>query len=326
MSKAEKGDGILMTIRQLLLHTATYTGSFLIMTVFMIIAIINAKKKTAWIWYAIGSAFQLLSLLGSQKNAIYTGENFTVDWIIYLVLLIGSAILVINKHNSSETRNKNLGCKWFVFYSRVRPFSAIFFTIPCFIDFFEYIDVYMSNLWLVLSFAGTVTGVVLCVMVFIKSFGDYREFVRFTKGVLLFETIDIPYQQCIIPYVHHDSDFAPSFIVFVIMLILFYFLWYRLNIKYFEKRISHLTSLYPPKPQNPEPYKSRFTECPECKYIAVFEKACPKCGFVLQTEVQESDVPTIPRILYCRKCGSKLPENVHFCTECGTEIVTNQPI
>jgi len=28
---------------------------------------------------------------------------------------------------------------------------------------------------------------------------------------------------------------------------------------------------------------------------------------------------------YCRKCGSKLEENAHFCDKCGTPIITLTP-
>ena len=162
-----------MSSAQLMHHLATYVGLFLVMIVFVVVAIINAKKKTAWIWYTIGGVLQLLSLLGRQKNAIYTGENLTIDWVIYFVLLIGAAILVITRYNSPETRNENLGCKWFIFYSRVRPFLAVFFFIPWAVDFFKYPSVYLSNFWFILLFAGLVAQIVLCVVVFKKSFGDF---------------------------------------------------------------------------------------------------------------------------------------------------------
>lgn len=71
-----------------------------------------------------------------------------------------------------------------------------------------------------------------------------------------------------------------------------------------------------------ESYKSRFTECPKCRYIAVFEKECPKCGFILPTEVKEDNTSEVAKILFCRKCGAKLLEDAKFCKECGTEIIT----
>lgn len=65
----------------------------------------------------------------------------------------------------------------------------------------------------------------------------------------------------------------------------------------------------------------RLTECPQCGYIAVFEKRCPKCDYKFPTEAQTDEDLEIPKILFCRKCGTKLLENARFCKECGTEII-----
>lgn len=313
-----------MSSAQLMHRIATYTGFFLIMIVFMIVAIINAKKKTAWIWYALGSTLQLLSLLGNQKSANYYGDNTTVEWIIYFGLLIVSAILIVNKYNkallhqnassnSIPTGDKQPGWKWFIFYTKIRPWIACLSFIALAADFFNYIDIYIGNFWLMLYFLGAVAQVVLCVIVFLKSSKDYAIFVRFVDGVLFFETINIAYQQGIQQYIQNGFDFLYALIMFIVILPIAYFLWYKLNIKYFRKRILCKT-------KNPEPYKSRFTECPKCGYIAVFEKECPKCGF-LPTKVEEVNNSATPQILYCRKCGAKLLENAHLCKECGTEIM-----
>lgn len=316
-----------MSSAQLMHSIATYTGFFLIMIVFMIVAIINAKKKTAWIWYSIGSILQLLSLLGKQKSASYYGYNTTVDWIIYFGLLIASATLIVNKYNkallhqntnsnSNSTCDKQFGWKWFIFYTKIRPWIACLSFITLAVDFSNYTYIYIGNFWLMLYLLGAVAQVVLCVIVFLKSSGDYATFVRFVHGVLFFETINITYQQGIQQYIQNGFDFLHALIMFIVILPIAYFLWYKLNIKYFKKRILGKT-------KNPEPYKSRFSECPKCGYIALSQlEQCPKCGFTHSTEVQEANNPVGPRILYCRKCGSKLPEDSNFCQECGTEIVT----
>ncbi len=202
-----------------------------------------------------------------------------------------------NTNCGSVVINKNLGRKWFFFYARVRPFIACAFFVSGAIEFFQYTEVYLSNFWLLLYFIVSVTWVTLGVIVFIKSFGDYRKFVRFIYGVLLFETIAVPYQQGVQQYIKSGYDLLVAFIVFVVILVLAYFLWYRLNIKYFERRLSNLASDCPleqphAKTQNPELYKSGYTES------------------------------SAPRMFFCRKCGTKLPENARFCIECGTEIIT----
>ena len=74
-------------------------GYFLIMIIFMIIAIVTAKSKGAWIWYAIGVVLQLLSLSGNQKTAVMNGTDTTMHWVIYFALLIITAILIVKRYN-----------------------------------------------------------------------------------------------------------------------------------------------------------------------------------------------------------------------------------
>ncbi len=85
-------------------------GYFLIMIIFMIIAIVTAKGKGAWIWYAIGAILQLLSLAGNQKVAAMNGTDITMHWIIYFALLIITAILIVKRYNkvsaSSNTKEE----------------------------------------------------------------------------------------------------------------------------------------------------------------------------------------------------------------------------
>ena len=78
-----------------------YLGYFLIMTIFMIVAILTAKKKTAWIWYAIGAVVQLLSLSGNQITANINETDMTMYWIIYFCLLIATAIIIVARYNKT---------------------------------------------------------------------------------------------------------------------------------------------------------------------------------------------------------------------------------
>ena len=134
--------------------------------------------------------------------------------------------------------NQQLGTKWFTFYTKIRPWFACFMFLPTLVDFIEYVDTYLTLWWMLLSFAASVAQCVLSIMVFIKSQGDYVEFVRFVKGVLWFETIGMAYQQAVQQYINNDFDFGFALLMFIIMFALAFFLWYRLNIKYFEKRIN----------------------------------------------------------------------------------------
>lgn len=173
-----------------------------------------------------------------------------------------------------------LGTKWFTFYTKIRPWFACVMFLPTLVDFIEYIDTYLSVWWMLLAFAASVAQCVLSIMVFIKSQGDYVEFVRFVKGVLLFETIAVPYHQGVQQYINNDFDFGIALVVFIIILVLAFFLWYRLNVKYFEKRINTVDS-------------------------------------ISQSEVYSDETP---ESRYCTNCGNKLVENSNFCGKCGAPI------
>ena len=79
-------------------------GFSLVMIIFMIIATAFAKlsSKKAWIFYSIGAVLQLVSLSGNEELAKANGADTTLDWIVYFVLLLITAVIVIkryNKHN-----------------------------------------------------------------------------------------------------------------------------------------------------------------------------------------------------------------------------------
>ena len=205
-----------------------------------------------------------------------------------------------------QTRNKNLGSKWFIFYTRIRPFVACFsFAINGGIGWLLFEDAH-SNLGGILCLIGAVTGIVLNIMMFIKSFGDYRKLVSFIDKELLFEIAFGSYM----PWVLSTDTIGVSFISFIIAVIVFvvdYFTWYKWNMNYFEKRISHLPSDFASE-QKPERCNGKWIE--KLKGIVV-----------LPVETQAGKFSETPKIIYCRKCGKKLSEEAHFCKECGTEII-----
>ena len=214
--------------------------------------------------------------------------------------------------------NAQLGTKWFTFYTKVRPWLACLSFFSVLSDFIQYTNVYVSNWWMLLLFAGAVAQSVLCVIVAVKSSGNYASFVRFVKRVLAFETINMAYQQGVQQYIQNDLDISVAVVVFLVILTLGYFIWYRLNIKYFEKRMGVIVSDYLEDDPN------RVTECLSCGYRNPdFFDACPKCGEYRKRYVylnQEAPVEE-SKICFCRKCGHKLIDDSRFCSKCGTEVV-----
>ncbi len=251
--------------------------------------------------------------------------------------------------------NQSLGTKWFTFYTKVRPWLALVSVFSIISDFMQYTDVYISNWWLLLYFIFVIVQPILCIMVFVKSSGNYIDFVHFVKGVLLFETINMSYQQGVQQYIRSVFDGGSAFVMFVIIFVIMFFVWYRLNVKYFEKRVLlHSGEAV-----------SRF-ECDSCGYIDnISFKACPKCGayvykqttqttnskeskpiiatnnsepniddmtpqeaaeYLVALQMKESHLAqssAIPKdkVCFCRKCGERLVGDSRFCYKCGTEVV-----
>lgn len=79
-------------------------GYFLIMIILMVIAIATAKSKSAWIWYVIGAILQLLALSGNQKVANIDGTDMTMYWVVYIGLLVVTAILIVRIYNKEESK------------------------------------------------------------------------------------------------------------------------------------------------------------------------------------------------------------------------------
>ena len=187
--------------------------------------------------------------------------------------------------------NRQLGTKWFTFYTKVRPWLACLTAITVIADFMQYQEIYTSYWWMMVYFLAALVQPVLCIMVFVKSQGDYEDFVRFVKGVLWFETINMAYGQAVKQYIQNELDIGVALVVGAIILVLGYFIWYRLNMKYFKKRINVITNDYLPDGPNS------------------------------MTILNEEKIVDTDKIRFCRKCGEKLIDNSRFCRKCGTEIV-----
>ena len=224
-----------------------------------------------------------------------------------------------------ETKmNRQLGTKWFTFYAKVRPWLACLMSLTIIVDFFQYMDVYFSYWWMLLYFITGVAQPVLAIMVFAKSEGDYGDFVRFVNGVLIFETINMAYQQGVQQYIK-SFEFGTAFIIALIILVVGYFLWYRLNIKYFKKRILR---------EEPEAVTYDFSSVSRPPQFSD-PNAAPKTygnynvygnDIKLQKEetITTDTTPVQQKAQFCRKCGTKLAEDALFCTKCGTKVITDE--
>lgn len=229
------------------------------------------------------------------------------------------------------TMNKQLGTKWFTFYTKIRPWLASIMFLTALIDFVQYIDIYMENFYLFLYFLMAIAQVVLAIIVTIKSNENYGDFVEFVKKVLIFETINIPYQQGVKQYLQSGLDFNYALFIFVILLVICYFTWYRLNVKYFEKRLMHepvlevhsvVTDVNNTQENMPETSNTRMVDTP------IVEKQSENNSiYHPQTDCEQiaMAIPLISQheISFCRICGSKLLEDSQYCHKCGTKVSIN---
>lgn len=203
--------------------------------------------------------------------------------------------------------NRQLGTKWFTFYTKVRPWFACLTTLTVVVDFLQYMSTYFSNWWLLLYFLGSIAQAGLSIAVAVKSDDAYADFVKFVKSVLLFETINMAYGQGVQQYIQNGLDLGSAVVSFVIILVISYFVWYRLNVKYFEKRLmraednSIVTVPNYTEPAKPVPVKPAVEETPVIANATASEPA---------------------KICFCRKCGEKLIEDSLFCRKCGTKVVS----
>ena len=212
--------------------------------------------------------------------------------------------------------NKQLGTKWFTFYTKVRPWFGCLSALGVIADFTQYQEVYTSYWWMMVYFLAALVQPVLSIMVFVKSRGNYEDFVRFVKGVLLFETFNMAYGQAVNQYIQNELDIGVALVVGVIMLLLGYFIWYRLNMKYFKKRIIDITNDYLPDDLE------RWTECKVCGYKEkdIFYE-CPQCGnYASPYKISQEKPAQSNQVSFCHNCGEKLIENSRFCRKCGTEV------
>lgn len=192
--------------------------------------------------------------------------------------------------------NTQMGTKWFTFYTKIRPCLALFALVSNFLDFIGSVDSYILNFGTLLYFIGNITDCILCVIVAVKANKDYNSFVRFVKGVLIFEILYYPIVSGILIYYVNDNLLSAT-ISTAILIILLYFIWYRLNINYFRKRI--VTD-------------DLYTDV--CDYVTVNPN-----NYISNNEVAVQNISSEKesKNRFCRLCGCKIDSKTKICSGCG---------
>lgn len=76
----------------------SYLGYFLVLIIFLAIAVGCAKQKAAWPLYFIGAGIQLLALIGNSRSGAMMGPY----WFIYGLLLALAAWLIRRRREDYE--------------------------------------------------------------------------------------------------------------------------------------------------------------------------------------------------------------------------------
>ncbi len=74
-------------------------GYFGIMLLFMLIALIRAKKGNPWVWYFTGAGIQLISLIGASRNPFLNSSRL---WAYYFVILILSLLFIGARYSKRD--------------------------------------------------------------------------------------------------------------------------------------------------------------------------------------------------------------------------------
>ena len=240
--------------------------------------------------------------------------------------------------------NKELGTKWFTFYTRVRPWFAAIAALASIVNFAQYPSVFLNNIGLLIAFGATIAQTVLSIIVAVKADGDYEDFVYFVKEVLVFETINMAYQSASQQYYQNGYNIATAAIMGGILLIFSYFVWYRPNVKYFRRRLiqapkSTQTTNAPIKAvhetkSSEQPIHICLSEegVPSQTYgnyhvrgsdiMLVRDNESPKVSSTSKTVVQPKKVvpPTEVRASrYCSRCGNAIDPTTKKCIGCGKQ-------
>ncbi len=134
--------------------------------------------------------------------------------------------------------NTTYNNKWFIFFSKVRPWLVIIFGFKSYFDILNRVT-HDITLWSLLFFLSvTLIHYFLCIMVFTLSSSKYNVFYNYVKKFLIFEVFSYSYQAGFRQYTT-NPDYGYAFTTFFLGLLIFSLIWYLPNYIYFKKRVTN---------------------------------------------------------------------------------------
>lgn len=260
---------------------------------------------------------------------------------------------------SNMTDRNSLGMKWYTFYVKVRPWIGLaFFLLSAFTYGETFLTLMNTNLVgaafaipTIIYVASYVAYTIANLVLFFKERNESGEaLLGFIKGLLIFEVFYIPYGSILGQY-YEGQSIIVSIIVLLIMMALCYFVWYRLNIKYFRKRLapwelnSTMTGTVSEAPKITETgtYSlSHANEVPK-QYgswnVMGSDLKLEKSDAVEVPETpagpdpKHQEIPVVTKAVeqrtsyakYCPKCGNGIDPASKVCTGCGKQYFKGVP-
>ena len=213
--------------------------------------------------------------------------------------------------NTSLKMNPQMGKKWFIFYSKVRPWFVLLSTITLLISFIRDPITFANSAALLSVILSSILQTCLAYRVAIWSRRDYGTFVSVVEDVLFFETIIIPYQTAVLQHYQNGNTLDVTIVVGIILLILTYLLWYRLNIKYFHKRLFALPNV---TPISVVQEKSSVSTTTPTLGNQPLQRTTQKINSI-PTQPIQSEKPQ----KYCSRCGKPIDPSTKKCQGCGKQ-------
>ena len=262
-----------------------------------------------------------------------------------------------------------LGMKWYTFYTKVRPWILL-------VVFLLSIPTYGESLVTLMDISLVGTSVAIPVVIYViadvayiianivllfKTREESQEMLfAFIRGLLIFELFFFSYTSMLTSSLN-SQNIATCLFVLLFNLLLFYFVWYRLNIKYFKKR------LVPWELDNAAkkaaPARSRHITSSFSAVAELSSQSSPQDTAVSDTKPNQSDTAPIPDAepergnapaaseipaeapqpavsftpaaaqqqpsayaKYCSRCGSGIDPVTKVCTGCGKQYFKGIPL
>jgi len=196
-----------------------------------------------------------------------------------------------------KTKSKYLGFAWLKFFCFWRPwisFSFAMILVLNLIGYEEYRNIYFSSIWGIISLILLLIGQVLVIMLYFWAKNRDSRTLELIDWILKIEIIDYAYGGSI-QYIKNIPYFLT---IFIILCVFLYFLWYKLNMKYFEKR---------------EFWFNSNLDDVDSEYIEEIEEEQK-----INSNIKQNKTIVKKKTIYCKKCGGKLNQNKK-CTKCGKQ-------